>query len=883
MLKAVFICCPSSILAGLAIAAEPAPGADATEVTPVARGTVTLRTGGDVAAHVTLSPWPQAALGMEPRELRCTATVAPDGSATGAGEAGDARRACDAILPFLPGLHLAPGTHTIQATLEPPRAGAVEVTLMAPDGARSDEPARVTLRREGYDDVLLASEEGIHRGLGLSPGRWRATVLAPGFAIAEADVDVTGGDTSTLSLVLSWDDDSVIVVIAPSETESLRRSAEAVTVVETERAQQQSADLGEVLARTQGIGVRRGGGLGSDVRFSLAGLTDDQVRFFLDGVPLRFAGFPFGIANVPGDLAQRVEVYRGVVPVRFGADALGGAVNLVSEGGDVTDGGGLSYQTGSFDTHRVATHGRWTHAPSGVRIAGSAWLDAAENDYTIDVEVPDEVGRLSPATVRRFHDGYLAGGGALELGVVDKPWADALTVRGFGAAFTRDIQHNIVMTVPYGEPTFRVATGGGLVRYRHRPIDALGIDGFVGYAWTRRAFTDVGECVYDWFGRCIRDRANAGEITTPATDQVVWDQSVTGRVRLDWRPHPAHALELSVSPSWFSRTGDDLLDDGQGRDPLTAQRDATQVVTGLEYTARAWSERVENRLFVKHYGQWVASEEPIVGGGFRDADRATHRVGVGDGLRLELARMLWIKASYEWATRLPTPEEIFGDGVLVLDNLDLVPETSHNVNLGVTLRVDEPRAGAFLVDVQGFGRFANDLIVLLGNDRTFSHFNVFGARSVGVEGTLGWTSPGDWVQLDGNATWMDFRNASDEGTFGDFAGDRIPNRPWLMANGSVRLGVSDVATTGDRLTLDWYTRYVHPFFRGWESVGLVQFKQEVASQLSHTAALTYAVDARRTRVSASIEVQNITDARLFDFFGVQRPGRAAFGKVTIGW
>jgi hypothetical protein len=674
-----------------------------------------------------------------------------------------------------------------------------------------------------------------------------------------------------------------IVVFAPTAAEELRRSADAVTVVETMRAQEQSADLGEVLARTQGIGVRRAGGLGSDTRFSLAGLTDDQVRFFLDGVPLELAGYPFGIANVPVDLAQRVEVYRGVVPVRFGADALGGVVHLVSEGEGEEKGGGMSVQTGAFDTHRLAALGRWTHSPTGVRVGGSAWLDSANNDYTVDVEVPNEVGRLSPAQVRRFHDGYLAGGGALDLGVVGRAWADSLSVRAFGAAFSREIQHNVVMTVPYGEPTSEVATGGGNIRYLHRPMPTLGVDSFIAYTWTRRTFTDVGACVYDWFGRCVRERTVPGEIATPATDQRVWDQNLTGRLRLDWQVQRSHRLELSVMPSGFTRTGDNLLDDGSARDPLTAQRDAAQVVTGLEHTVRTRAERVENRFFVKHYGQWVASEEPQPGGAFLQADRNTQRVGVGDGLRLDLAPGLRLKASYEWATRLATPEEVFGDGVLVLDNLQLTPESSHNLNFGVTGKREAASAGGFVADILTFARFAQDLIVLLGNDRTFAHVNVFGARSLGLEGAIGWTSPGDWVQIDSNVTWMDFRNVSDEGPFGAFAGDRIPNRPWLLANGSVRLGVSDLAAEGDRLTLDGYSRYVHPFFRGWESVGIVDFKQEVPPQFSQTLALTYAVDVGRPRVTAGVEVQNLTGAKLYDFFGVQRPGRAAFGKLSVGW
>lgn len=121
-----------------------------------------------------------------------------------------------------------------------------------------------------------------------------------------------------------------VVVRATSASDRLRQSAEAVQVVDTRASRRSTADLGETLARTAGITVQRAGGLGSDSRFSLNGLEGDQIRFFVDGVPLDFAGFSFGFANVPVNLVQRVEVYRGVVPARFGADAVGGAVNLVS-------------------------------------------------------------------------------------------------------------------------------------------------------------------------------------------------------------------------------------------------------------------------------------------------------------------------------------------------------------------------------------------------------------------------------------------------------------------------------------------------------------------------------------------------------------------------
>lgn len=658
-----------------------------------------------------------------------------------------------------------------------------------------------------------------------------------------------------------------VVVIGRDAADELRDSAQAVTVIEVDRAGRQSADLGEVVARAPGVGVRRDGGLGSGSRISLNGLTDEQIRFFLDGVPLELAGWPLGLPGVPVGLLTRVEVYEGVVPVRFGADALGGAINLVS---DAEPGGGLSYQGGSFDTHRLAAHARLER---GIfRLRTSAFADAAANDYAVDVEVPDAVGRPEPATVRRFHDAYSAAGGSLELGVADRPWADDLSLRGFASQFDKEIQHKVGMTVPYGEPVYGVDTVGGTLTWKYAPIRAFDVHAWAGATWTKRTFQDLATCVYDWFGRCVDERAQPGEISVPATDRVVRDLTPTGRIAAMYRLSDAHAITLAVSPTAFTRAGDDLRSNGPERDPLTARRDALQVVTGLEHAFEDGRDRLANLAFVKHYAQRLASEEPLAGGGFRDLNRSSSRFGAGDGLRVQLAPWILAKASWEYATRLPAPDEVFGDAVRVLDNLELAPETSQNANFELAVDV-----GNLTVDAGLFVRSAQDLIVLLGADDAFSYVNVFGARSVGGDVAVGWTSPGEHVALSANATRFDLRNTSEEGAFGAFAGDRIPNRPWLFANATASLGADDVAAAGDRLSLDWYTRYVHGFYRGWESVGLVQFKQTVPAQLSHTVAATWSTD----RVSTSVEVQNVTDAALFDDFGVQRPGRSVFAKLAL--
>jgi outer membrane receptor protein involved in Fe transport len=672
----------------------------------------------------------------------------------------------------------------------------------------------------------------------------------------------------------------VTVQITRTEAQQLQQSAEAVNVIDTRKAQRQTADLGEVLARTQGIAIRRGGGLGSDARFSLNGLYDDQIRFFLDGVPLDAAGFPFGIVNVPVNLIERVEVYRGVVPVRFGADALGGAVNLVTDRSYETH-LGMSYQVGSFGTHRATLDGRYRHEETGLIMGGAAFLDVAENDYEVDVEVPDDVGRLFPATVPRFHDGYLAYGGTLEVGVVDVPWARRLTVQGFASTYDKELQHNLVMTVPYGEVTYGESVYGATARYEGAVGAELDLELMASYAHRRIDFVDKGLWVYGWFGERIRERRVGGEIDGDPTDQTVWQDGAYGRATLTWSPVPEHALRLSVSPSYATRTGDERIQaNPEARDPLTAKRDLFTVVTGLEHELSLLGDRLSNISFVKDYVYHASSEEVLAGGIFRARETDRHRLGVGNAFRFRLLPWLYVKASYEYATRLPRPDEVFGDGVLVVANLELVPEVSHNANLGPRAELRLESMGDLTLDINAFLRESDRLIVLLGNDRVFSSQNVYAARGLGLENALSWVSPERYFGLEGTLTWQAVRNASSDGTFGNFEGDRIPNRPYLFGSWGARLRLPNLPGPSDTLEPFYSGRYVHEFFRGWESQGLRAFKQSVDSQITHAAGVSWNVERYPLRGSVTLEVDNLTSAKVFDNFGVQRPGRAFYLKVT---
>ena len=39
----------------------------------------------------------------------------------------------------------------------------------------------------------------------------------------------------------------------------------------------------------------------------------------------------YEISNIPTDIVEYIEVYKGEVPIEFGEDALGGAINIVTK------------------------------------------------------------------------------------------------------------------------------------------------------------------------------------------------------------------------------------------------------------------------------------------------------------------------------------------------------------------------------------------------------------------------------------------------------------------------------------------------------------------------------------------------------------------------
>ncbi|MEM0941447.1 MAG: carboxypeptidase-like regulatory domain-containing protein [Bacteroidota bacterium] len=758
----------------------------------------------------------------------------------------------------------------------------------------------------GITPRAITDFEGKYEVIDIKSGSYTVEVSGVSYQKQIFQLTFNEGQKLTLSITfqVSTSELEEVVVTAESEAQALKLSAKSVQVIETREVKLKSADLGEVMAKTEGVNVQRAGGLGSNTRFSLNGLSDDQIRFFYDGILLNFTPYAFGVANVPVNAIDRVEIYKGVVPIQVGADALSGAVNLASP--EIYDGlnGSASYQVGSFNTHRITGNINYAHEKTGLFVVAGGFYDYTDNNYKTDVAIPDEKGQLKQQTIRRFHDGYRAYGANVRIGIRDRKWSDELSIEGYYGDYDNEVQNSQVPGLidqlslgidqavagsPFGEVRFTSFSQGVNLHYNvgssSPPLGGglrgrLELDLKAGYHYNKRISIDTAKNLYNWLGKVVRIQNQPGEFGE-ADHPITKSESVFSRQQLTYRLSEKHTFKLSVAPTYQNRTGDDLLLEGEF-DPALDDGYLLDVVTGLEYTSDFLDKRLQNIAFVKNYRQNIriesldqSVEEIIVD------ERSVSNYGVGNGLKYTWSTRFSTKLSYEFAYRLPRQDEIFGDGQLVQENLELRPESSHNVNLQWNHVSKTGSNKGWQLQANFFLRRIDDLIFLLVDAEEFGSFqNVWSATSQGFELSGRWKDLIKGLTISANTTYQEYLNTSENGPFESFKGDRIPNTPYFFTNGSAEYELTDLIKKQDKLSIFWNVRYVNSFFVGWESAGLQQFKAEVPDQIIYTAGLTHRMNIKKIQNALTLEAQNLTNAKIFDLFGVQRPGRAFYIKST---
>lgn len=105
-----------------------------------------------------------------------------------------------------------------------------------------------------------------------------------------------------------------------------------VTVIRPDDYKGEQKELPDLLKMVPGVHVREVNGKGQYTTVTVRGSTAAQVGIFVDGVLTNLGGdSAVDLSTIPVKNVERIEVYRGYIPSRFGGTFMGGVVNIVTK------------------------------------------------------------------------------------------------------------------------------------------------------------------------------------------------------------------------------------------------------------------------------------------------------------------------------------------------------------------------------------------------------------------------------------------------------------------------------------------------------------------------------------------------------------------------
>lgn len=676
---------------------------------------------------------------------------------------------------------------------------------------------------------------------------------------------------------------SEVVLTGQSPIKQVQKAAYNVVAIEAQQLRNLNSNAADMLARVSGVKMRETGGVGAEANINLNGFTGRHVRIFIDGVPMNEANASFRINNIPAELIERIEIYKGVVPVTFGADALGGAINVVTRKSRYNY-GNLSYTFGSFNTHK-STLNLGQFLTDNISVELNAYQNYSDNSYKVFTEYLDlQTGTYSKEKrwFKRFHDRYHNEAIIGRVNIFDEKWADKLSFALNYSQEDKQLQNANLMQKVFGGKYRKSHNYSSSVEYEKKNIlNGLSLFLTGRYDFTTTQNVDEEARRYSWTGE-YEPMVTRGESQLQNTIF----EGKTGYItsHLDYQLNEKHSFQLTHTFSNYTRRNKNMLITNYTLDSDFMRRVNEKNISGFSYKFTP-SERWNILAFGKYYNTAVTGPVIISGQGSRAVyEEGTHHTqawGYGGATTYQLLKTLQTKISYEKSFRLPTDTELFGDGDLEIGNYKLKPENSDNLNVNLSYQ-PAFKAHSLLVEAGFAYRYIKDYIIRSiisagvneGSAGSRNHGKVL---NMGVDATLRYFYK-DVFSVGGNLSYMNLRNKeefTETGRLSAIYNDRLPNMPYLFGNADATCNIGSLIAKHDKLSLNYNLFFTEEFFTSWQSEGT---KIKVPRQLSHDVSLTYYTPNKR--LSLSVEAKNITDELLYDNYSLQKAGRAFYAKLS---
>lgn len=690
---------------------------------------------------------------------------------------------------------------------------------------------------------------------------------------------------TSFKVILEKDNETlnVVTIKAKTKAEKKRNTAYAVNIIENKEIQNLSRDVNQILNTSTGINIRNTGGLGSNFRLFLNGFSGRQIRFFKDGIPIDQLGSTLRLNNFPVLLISSIEIYKGVVPLNFSTDALGGVINLVSENrkDSYVD---VGYSFGDFNTHRISLNSQWYDKKTHRYLKLNSFFNHSDNNYRmIDVPVFDlKLGNnLGTTNTNRFNDQYTSAMVETEFGIYDKKIADQLAIKFTYARNKNNRQHpDLNILRPLGDfftegETFLI---NGIFK---KEVGKLKTKAYISLGTNKETTNDSSIRKFNWLGNYIvrtdKDPFNPkGEVFERRSIFELKDLIADAQVHADFEFIKNQHIQFTSYQNHIKREGNDRINSLNRAFSKPAK--LSRFVSSIGYSGKFIDKKVSTTLFYKYYDLIGNATTPDTSDRSKNITTNISNANNGYGALLAISpiQSLTLKASYEKAFRLPDSQEILGDGVFTNPNPQLNPETSDNWNTGFRFNHHFDNINIilgtnfFLRNAKNFIRFAP-----LG---PFGNFiNLADIKAKGAEIDFG-ISLKNTIRVSGNITIQDIteQNRLNEGLLNTNYLGKVPNIPSLFANAGLSINPFR-KKLNSRLKFYCNTRFIDEFYLFNEKGGDADTKNIIPYQLTHQFDAEYTLPNKKW--SFSYTISNLTDQLTYDNFRIQNPGRAFYLKV----
>lgn len=669
-----------------------------------------------------------------------------------------------------------------------------------------------------------------------------------------------------------------------AEQAAIAKQVETVSTIDAAELQNTSKSVSKAINSASGVKVRKSGGMGGEGKINIRGMEGKNIKVLVNGVPVETQG-NLGLDDIPIDQIANIEVYKGYIPARFATDGAGGAINIVTKKRP-TNSVDASYSFSSFNTHKAsvaASHLIDSIAgAASLEIGVSGYFNHSDNDYEFTSPyMKSSTGE--DTSVVRDHDRYTSYNVQAFANLMNV-WFDQVSLgAGFGA-FDKEIQgieYRIKEATSEGY-NFGVSFGLNKKNFFAENLN-FGDNFSFGFAENKIIDTSRVHC-RNWFS-CDTAQKNVGELVSMGLPRLrtVQVYDFNNLLNFDYEFIKNQKIYWNTLVRYHKENPEDDYGAKMARfNTAGLPGEVFSITTGLSLENNFFDSRLQNLLGFKfHYMKAEISNMPtslLIEPAVESNDY--HDFSYDESLMFKIAKPLSVKASYQHAVRLPTPEELFGDGIRVSAATSLKPEQADNFNIGISLDLQElPLVTRLRIDGDVFySYYKNRIHYMSAAQMSTPYFNMNPIRAWGYESDVK-LDVNEWVLLGTNWTFQDLRNMKYTAKQGVPKKAIVPNIPRFFMNYLAEFHIGDLFGKEDFLKVWWSANWTDEYFYGWK----ISSRQNRKIEASFTQDVGVEYSIWDNKLGWSFEVDNITDSESFDKFGESKPGRSFATKIRYSF